>query len=166
MLILARSLRELRFGELMEVYADSNAETARQWFHYPSGFALQRAEDDHRQYLQDIFFRTPGAFCALWQEKGKYVCALRMEPYKDGLLLEALETAPSCRRKGYAVSLIRSVQSSLRASGAVRIYSHVDKRNISSLKTHEACGFSRISDGAVYINGSVDYRCCTLLYEA
>ena len=165
MLILARSLRELRFAELMEVYADSNAETARQWPHYPSGFALQMAEDDHRQYLQDVFFATPGAVCAIWQVQGEYVCALRLEPYKDGMLLEALETAPEHRRKGYAMSLIKAVQSHLRPSGRVRIYSHVNKRNVPSLKTHEKCGFSRISDHAVYINGSVDYRCCTLLYE-
>lgn len=166
MLILATSLRQLRFGELMEVYADSNEEKASDWPDLPHGFALQLAEQDFRQYLNEVFFRTNGAVCAVWEASGKYVSALRLEPYRDGLLLEALETAPSVRKMGYASALIREVQRYLAENGSVKLYSHVNKRNIPSLKTHEKCGFSIISDRAVYINGSVDYRSATLLYEA
>ena len=166
MLVLTHSLRELRFGELMAVYIDSIAEAASDWPDLPPGLACQLAEQDVYQYLKDVFFPTQGAVCALWEEKGKYVSALRLEPYKDGLLLEALETAPNQRKKGYAVSLIQAVQAYLAEQGLVKLYSHVNKRNIASLKTHEKCGFSVVSDHAVYINGSVDYRCCTLLYEA
>ena len=162
MLILVHSLRELRFGELMEVYVDSNREKASDWPNLPPLFALQLAEQDHREYLQDAFFRTPGAVLAVWEEKGIYVSALRLEPYKDGLLLNALETAPAHRKKGYAAGLIRAVQEN---RGTVKIYSHVNKRNMASLKTHEACGFRVISDCAVFLSGSVDYRSCTLLYE-
>lgn len=163
MLILATSLRQLRFGEMMEVYTDSNAEKASDWPNLPHGYALTLAEQDFRQYLDEVFFRTPGALCALWEESGKYVSALRLEPYKDGLLLEGLETHPDERKKGYAAMLIAAVQRHL---GSEKIYSHVNKRNTASLKTHKKCGFVQISDYAVYINGSVDYRCCTLLYQA
>ena len=163
MLTIATSLRQIRFGELMEVYADSNEEKASDWPNLPHGYALTLAEQDFRQYLDEVFFRTPDAFCAIWQESGKYVSVLRMEPYKDGLLLEGLETHPCHRKKGYAAALITAVQQHL---GPVKIYSHVSKRNTASLKTHEKCGFRQISDHAVYISGSVDYRCCTLLYEA
>lgn len=166
MFIWATSLRQLRFGELMDVYHDANEEKAMEWPDLPRGFALQLAEQDFRQYLEEVFFRTSGAVCALWEVEGKYVSALLLEPYKDGLLLEALETDPSQRKKGYAVSLIRAVQQHLTAQGAVKLYSHVNKRNVASLKTHEKCGFYVISDHAVYINGSVDYRCRTFLYEA
>ena len=166
MLIIANSLRELRFGELMEVYADSNAKKASDWPNLPRGFALQLAEQDFRQYLNDVFFRTPGAVCAIWEESGKYVSALRLEPYKDGLLLEALETAPMERKKGYAAALIHGVQGHLAAQRSVKLYSHVSRQNLASKRTHEKCGFTQISDHAVYINGSVDYRCCTLVYEA
>ena len=147
----------------MEVYADSNEEKASDWPNLPHGYALTLAEQDFRQYLDEVFFRTSGALCALWEEKGKYVSVLRLEPYKDGLLLEGLETHPDHRKKGYAAKLIAAVQRHL---DSVKVYSHVNKRNIASLKTHEKCGFRQISDHAVYINGSVDYRCCTLLYEA
>lgn len=166
MLIIANSLRELRFGELMEVYADSNAKKASDWPNLPRGFALQLAEQEFRQYLQEVFFRTNGALCAVWEESGKYVSALRLEPYKDGLLLEALETAPMERKKGYAAALIHGVQGHLAAQRSVKLYSHVNQRNTASIKTHEKCGFKVISDHAMYINGSVDYRCCTLVYEA
>ena len=162
MLILAHSLRELRFTDLMEVYADSNREKATDWPNLPPMFALQLAEQDHREYLQDVFFRTDGAVLAVWEENGAYICALRLEPYKDGLLLNALETAPIHRKKGYAARLIRAVQENM---GNVKIYSHVNKRNVPSLKTHESCGFRVISDCAVFLSGSVDYRSCTLLYE-
>ena len=165
MLIIATSLRQLRFGELMEVYADSNEEKASEWPNLPRGYALTLAEQDFRQYLNEVFFRTPGALCALWEESGKYVSALRLEPYRDGLLLEALETAPFRRRKGYAVTLIREVQGYLARQGPVRIYSHIHKRNAYSQRTHEKCGFRMISDRAVYIDGSVDCRCDTWRYE-
>ena len=162
MLILVTSLRQLRFGELMEVYADSNEEKATDWPNLPHGYALTLAEQDFRQYLDEVFFKTDGALCAVWEESGKYVSVLRLEPYRDGLLLEGLETHPEQRKKGYAGMLISAVQQHL---GPVKIYSHVSKRNLASLRTHEKCGFAKISDHAVYINGSVDYRCCTLIYE-
>ena len=166
MLILAHSLRDLRFSVLMEVYAQSTEETAMQWPNLPRGYALTLAEQDFRQYLQEVFFPTDGALCAVWEERGHYVSGLRLEPYRDGLLLEALETRPDRRGKGYARSLIRETQRYLSEQGSVRLYSHIAKRNDASRNVHEKCGFRIISDHAVYINGSVDHRCDTWLYEA
>lgn len=162
MLNVARSLKDLRFSELMQVYAQSNLEAAEKRKNLPPMFALQLAEQDFRQYLQEVFFPTPGAYLCIWEEGGCYVSALRLEPYRDGLLLAALETAPAFRKRGYGAALIRAVQQHL---GPGKLYSHVDKRNAASLRTHEACGFRLLSDHAVYLNGSVDYRCHTLLYE-
>ena len=165
MLLMAKSLKELRFRELMDVYADSVAREASQCRDLPQGLAIQLAEQDMYQYLKDVFFRISGAICAVWQEEGLYVSALRLEPYRDGLLLAALETAPAARKKGYASILVREVQDWLRQQGDLKLYSHVGKHNTASLKTHFACGFVKISDYAVYLDGSVDHRCCTMLYE-
>lgn len=162
MLVVVDRFSELRIGELMQVYGQSNREAAEEWKNLPPMFALELAERDFRQYLQEVFFPTPGALCCIWEESGRYVSALRLEPYKDGLLLAALETALDCRRQGYGEALIRAVQQHL---GSGKLYSHVDKRNTASLRIHEKCGFRVISDCAVYISGSVDYRCCTLVYE-
>lgn len=165
MLIAAKHMRDLRIDKLMEVYRQSNLEAAQERKNLPPMFALQLAEQDFRQYLQEVFFRTTDAVCYILEEKESYICALRLEPYRDGLLLEALETAPDFRKQGYASLLIREVQKKLAEQGTVRIYSHVNKRNVASLKTHEKCGFRIHSDHAVYISGNVDYRCCTLIYE-
>ena len=165
MLVIAESFKDLRFSELLQVYEQSNLEAASERKNLPPMFALQLAEQDFRQYLQDLFFKTPGAICCLWEENGRYVSALRLEPYRDGLLLAALETAPSYRKMGYAVDLIRAVQHHLAETGAVKLYSHVNKKNAASMRTHEKCGFRVVSDCAVYISGSMDYRSCTLLYE-
>lgn len=163
MLITAKSLRELKFGALMSVYEEGNRENgAELWPDLPENQRIIRAENDFYQYLREIFFAQPGAVYCIWEAGGKYVSALRLEPYRDGLLLEALETAPEQRRKGYAEELIRGV---LESCGACKIYSHVSKRNVPSLGIHEKCGFRRILEYAVYVDGSVNHRCCTLIYE-
>ena len=162
MLCCIYSMKELPFGALMAVYEQSNQENGEEfWPDLSAGERLLRAEQEFYQYLQQVFFQTEGAVYYLWEVKSRPVCALRLEPYRDGMLLEALETAPEQRRKGYATALIRAA---LAQVGTVKIYSHVGKRNEASLKTHIACGFRRISEQAVYADGSVNDRCCTLLY--
>ena len=162
MLQIANSLKKLDFAALMAVYEQSNRENGRDNYpDEPEYRQLFLAEDNFYQYLQQVFFVTPGAVCAVWEENGEYRAALRLEPYKDGLLLAALETAPAFRRKGYGVLLIEAVQSRFPEK---KIYSHVHKKNIPSLAIHEACGFQRISEQATYIDGSVNSRCCTLCY--
>ncbi len=154
MLCLATSLAQLSFGKLMEVYIEGNLEKAEE-------SSLLQAEQDFYSYLRDCFFPTDGAVYALWVEGNAYVSALRLEPYKDGLLLAALETAPGHRRKGYAYQLMQAV---LERFAQKPIYSHVSKQNAASLAIHEKCGFRKISDAAAYIDGSVSDRAVTLCY--
>lgn len=156
MLQMAYQLKDLNFSALMEVYLEGNLEKVE------DGLTLLQAEQDFYQYLKESFFSVPGAVYCVWTEEGKYVSALRLEPYRDGLLLEALETAPEYRRKGYALRLMRAVLDTL---GQTRVYSHVGKWNEASLKTHEKCGFRRILEHALYIDGSLNDRCCTMCYE-
>ena len=163
MLILAQSIRDLSFSKLMGVYIEGNLENAEEFYpDLPEGQKLMQAEQDFYQYLNEVFFRTSGAVYAIWEEQGSYVSALRLEPYRDGRLLEALETAPSRRRQGYGVQLIKAVQDQFSNQ---RIYSHVGKKNAASLQVHEKCGFRRISEHAAYIDGSVNQRACTLCWE-
>ncbi len=160
---LSYKLSELSFGKLMEVYAESNLENGQEfWPEESQPRQIAMSEQNFYNYLQQVFFRTSGAFYAVLEQKGQYVSALRMEPYRDGLLLEALETAPEQRCRGYAKVLIQNV---LKHTGNTKIYSHVGKRNRASLRTHESCGFRIVSDGAVYADGSVNRRSYTLCYE-
>ncbi len=165
MLLLFYRLKDLHFGKLMALYAQSNKENAGELYgKLESGEAILRVEGSFYQYLREDFFSVPGAVYAVWEENGQYISALRLEPYQDGLLLEALETHPSFRQKGYAARLIRSVIDHLRQQGQTVIYSHVAKRNKASLCTHKSCGFFQVSDWAEYIDGSITQRSCTMKY--
>lgn len=156
MLYLAKTLKQLQFGKLMEVYLEGNLEKAAE-------AGLLQAEQDFYQYLKECFFPTDGAVYAIWEENGEYISALRLEPYKDGLLLAALETAPAFRRNGYARKLMEAV---LEAFAEHNIYSHISKGNLPSLSLHEACGFRKIAESAVYLDGSVNARAVTLLHQS
>ncbi len=166
MLCIAQNLGELSFRRLMDVYVEANRENGA-WLapQEPEDRQLQIGEDDFYSFLHDVFFKRDGVCCAMWVVDETYVSALRLEPYRDGLLLEALETAPDCRRSGFAKSLIQAVQGWLAQRGSVRLYSHVGKQNEASMRVHLQCGFRVIKDSAAYIDGSVNNRACTLIYE-
>lgn len=159
MLYIANWLKDLDFRQLMDVYEEGNLENAAElWPEEPRGQQLLLAEQSFHQYLRECFFSTENACYCVWIVDGKYVSALRLEPYQDGLLLEALETKPDRRRKGYAEALVNAVLSEV---GETKVYSHVGKRNTASLKTHVKCGFRQILDHAVYADGSVMTNHCT-----
>ena len=162
MLYLAENLNRLSFSKLMAVYVEGNQENGQDlWPQFSDNEQLLRAEQAFYQYLNEDFFKTTGAVYAIWLENDTYVSALRLEPYQDGLLLEALETAPEFRKMGYAVRLIEAVKREFPG----KIYSHVGKRNVASLKTHEKCGFQRILDYAVYVDGTVARNAYTLCLD-
>ena len=166
MLKLATRMGELNFYSLMDVYREGNEETgARVYPNCSPAEQLLLAEQDFYQYLVQCFFSVDGAVYALWEEKGKYLSALRLEPYEDGLLMCALETMPQYRRQGYACKLIRGVQEWLSQHGAIKVYSHVSRRNEASQRAHRRCGFRKILDHAVYADGSVLTGSDTYLYE-
>ena len=109
MLQIIRSMSQLDFSGMMALYEEGNLENAADLYpHLPQGQGLAQAEQDFYQYLRECFFKTPGAYYAVWAENGQYRSALRMEPYKDGMLLAALETHPDFRRRGYGEKLIRA----------------------------------------------------------
>lgn len=166
MLQIVRRLQEVSFGALMEVYREGNEENGMVLAPgEPSARQIAIAEQDFYEYLHEIFFRTPGARYAIWLEGKRYVSALRLEPYQDGLLIAALETAPDQRRKGYAAALISAVQKHLEETDQFCLYSHVSRNNDASLRTHEKCGFQKVLDYAKYIDGSINRRAVTLCWK-
>ncbi len=120
-----------------------------------------RAENQMLDYLREDFFSMQGAVCALWVIDGRYRSALRLEPYKEGYLISALETAPEDRRKGYAKCLLQAVTDKY----SLPIYSHIEKTNKASLSLHRACGFEVCSDSAVLLDGTVTQNYFTMLYR-
>ena len=163
MLKIITSMSQLNTDQLMAVYVESNRENAEEFFSDLNVEAqTEMAEREFLDYLREDFFSQKGAFYAVWVEDGVYKAALRLEPYKDGYLIEALETAPDERRKGYASKLITEVLPFLRSKNIGKVYSHVGKHNVASLRVHIKCGFQRTAESATYIDGTVTQNSCTL----
>ena len=155
MLKIIESLSEIDFRQLMDVYEEDNRNSGKE--HYPDSpenLQMLYAEQDFYTYLE-VFFKDPSARYAAWVVDGRYAAALRLERYNDGLLLNALETAPALRCNGFATKLVLSVLDDLRCSGSGVLYSHVMKNNIPSLNVHRFCGFRIHSDQAVYLDGTI-----------
>lgn len=167
MLLIAKSMPEISFGKLLEVYSAGLLEQAGEEYAYlPCGQALLQVEQSFYQYLRECFFSTQGSVYCIWQEGTHYLSALRLEPYRDGFLLSALETMPQYRNRGYAEMLMKAVLQNLKEFGVTRVYSHIDRRNRASLAVHRRCGFRQILEYAVYLDGSVSASAGTYLYES
>lgn len=168
MLKIIRSMSDLQFGKLMEVYMESNLLNGSENYPtLPRAEQLIFAEQDFYQYLSQVFFKQVDSFYAVWDLGTHFGSALRIEPYRDGVLLCALETAPTMRHTGLASRLIDAVVAYLSMQGSGIIYSHVSKRNTASLSVHKKCGFQIIAEHAVYSDGSVlqNLRTLALKYE-
>lgn len=154
MLISADSFEKLDFSALMEVYVEGNVENGEYfWPGETPKRQMELAVEKFRSYLVNGFYGTAHGTYYIWTEEGRYVSALRLEAHEEGLLLEALETRPECRRMGCAKKLISAVLE--RLPMGTRVYSHVNKKNVPSLQTHLSCGFSKELDYAVCFDGSV-----------
>lgn len=166
MLCLAYHLNELSFSGLMAIYRESNQENGSEFYpQLPEQARLLRAEQDFYDYLKEDFFRRAGSLYAWWEHQGEMVSALRLEPFRDGFLLEALETAPDRRRQGHAGALMADFLGFCVNTGRLPVYSHIRKGNVPSEKVHRACGFQICWDMAVYVDGSVSSRCRTWRYD-
>ena len=166
MFLVITSLRQLDFRKLMDVYEESNAlEGKRRYPQYPANIQLIETEQDFYRFLKD-FFRTDGSQYFLWTSDGNYKAALKVEPYRDGLLIEGLETAPDSRRRGVATILLAETIRYLNTQSNMKLYSHIHKENYPSIRTHERCGFVKEFDYASFVDGSVDHHYITYVKNA
>ncbi len=165
-MLVAKRIQDLDFTKLMAVYADSNIVNGRECYRNDSAFdQIRLAEEDFYRYLVEVFFRQKGALYFILTETNEYVSALRVEPYQDGVLIQALETRPDVRRRGFAKALLMEALRYLGQSACKKVYSHITKSNIPSLKTHLSCGFAEILDYAKYVDGTVSSNAVTMCKE-
>ena len=160
MLIRITDYASLDGRKLMDVYAESNAENAA--FFCPdeadADKAVRNVEDGFLNFLKNEFLKKPGNVVWVLEEGGAWISALRTSRISDGLYyLEALETRPDSRRLGYGSALLSAVIDELKKTGAFRLCSCVGRKNTSSLRTHEKCGFTKVSEeGYDYLEGEPD----------
>lgn len=151
MLRVIRSMAELPFGKLMEVYAQSNRERGNYWKDETEERCVALAEQEFYIYLRQCFFSLPDSCYYLWEVDGNVVSAVRGESYMDGVILTALETHPCFRCKGYATALLSAVTKYLETK---KIYVHIRRDNAASLSVHLRCGFVKVKSGARMLDGS------------
>lgn len=165
MLICARNIEQINFDALMEIYEEGNIENGAYFF------PEQSVEQQHilavqafRKYLEEDFFKQKDAQYWIQTDGRRYISALRLEAHAEGLLMEALETRPDCRKQGFAKKLIQAVL--LRLSSGTRVYSHVSKKNAASIATHLSCGFHKYLDYVPEPDGSRYEQDITFLVRA
>ena len=135
--------------KLMDIYSESNYENTDFFFPEESdkNKAVSQVESGFLDFLKNDFFKQPEASLWVFEENGVWLCALRTCKVRPDLYyLEALETRPDQRRKGYASRLLANVEEAMKEEGPFRLYCCVSKKNISSVRTHEKCGFLIVSE--------------------
>ena len=156
MIKIVNSLEQVKFSELMCVYSEAIRENGETFYpKFSVSEQIYEAEQDFYRYLKSGFFCQKDSVYCIWEDDNGYCSALRLEPYKDGILLCGLETMPEKRRKGYAEKLVRGVQQYLCNRGSGILYTHVSKKNHASVMLLQKCGFQKVLDFAVYSDGSV-----------
>ena len=155
--------------KLMDIYAESNFENVD--YFYPDevdkSIGVKKVEAGFLDFLKNNFFKQEEATYWVLEENGVWVSAARTCFIKpDIIYLEALETMPSERNKGYGSKLLFELIEALKKEGHFRLCDCVSKKNIPSLKTHEKCGFKIVADvGNDYLNNDVDDYCFSLEYK-
>ena len=138
---------DLDYAQLDQVYLESSLENASSWHpELTPEDALAKYERGHHAYLENEFFPQGGMLMLLKQEH--YVCALRLYPLEaDRFYIEALETRPDARNRGYAKMLLQEMTLYLTERSCVcTVRSHVSKRNLASLRAHASAGFHAETD--------------------
>ncbi len=174
------TLGSLDFPKLMEVYRESNAENAAEFF--PDETDPERGrhlvEQKFYDYLKDDFFRREGVRYYVLEEGSKWVSAVRLFPVSGNddeepetgtpkaWYAEALETAPAFRRHGFARKMMALLSDRLGSEGPFEISDTVSRTNAASLQFHLSCGFEIYRDPACCaLNGKINENACTMRYQ-
>lgn len=171
-LIEITSYDDIDTRKLMDLYAESNIENAD--YFYPDmankSAALALVEEGFLNFLKTDFFVRPNSTYYILEEDGVWVSALRLSLVEkhecSRYYMEALETRPCSRRKGYASKLLNEVIASLKHEGSFILCDCVSKHNEPSLKTHLKCGFQIASTECFdYLQNQADHHCYGMEYR-
>lgn len=162
---------DLDFPKLMEIYRESNLENIPYFFPEESDEALglRRVEAGFRDYLKDGFFTEPGNRYYVLADGERWVSAFRLYPIpgrERAWYAEALETAPTLRRRGCARKLLELLCRELAKEGPFELRDSVGKGNLPSLAFHENAGFTVCQEDSVSpLDGEENPRAKGLRYR-
>lgn len=160
--------KEEMYRMVHEIYIEASYEIAKE--KYPELEDLTEAIREEEYYFVEKFL---GKFLSkhentyyVLEEEGQWVCALRLTKLDGFYYMEALETAPEQRQKGYASKLIKEVIKFVKQNGETSIRSNVNKTNDASLATHKKCGFEIVEENGInYISGEQRNNVYGMLYS-
>ena len=127
--------KEEMYHMIHSVYSEASYDVAKK-----EHKTIREAEQYYVEKFLGRFMSGNETTYYVWEENDEWVSALRLTKLDDHYFLEALETAPEQRRKGYASQLIQTLIQKLEDKHVI-IRSKVRKTNIASLRTHQKCGF-------------------------
>lgn len=130
------------------------------------GEALAKVETDYLSYIKNEFFSSESNAYVIYESDNIWLSALRLYRLRDGFYyIEALETHPKYRRKGYGARLLAGLVDMLKEQGSFKICDCAGKKNLVSLSVHKRCGFEITDEiGHDYLNNETDDRCYSLQY--
>lgn len=157
MLLTITRFEELNTRALMDLYREGNLENTE--YFYPGmdrERALELVERGFLDFLRTDFFNGVNRYYIL-ESECRWVSALRLNRVREGFwYLEALETHPDFRRRGYATRLLGDVLEDLKREGPFTVCDCVHKENGPSVATHRRAGFVIAGDGVDYLRGTTD----------
>lgn len=143
-------------NRLLEVYRESMDDLAE---NFESRAAMER---EYGAFLKE-FVQTPGQMLLAEQGQGRWVSALRAVEVQTGRwYLEAVETNPRDRGKGWGKALLIHTVQELERRGAWELFSLIHPDNGPSIAAHEAAGFS--ATGREPVNGWGEWEDKCVLY--
>lgn len=143
MLLVFETMNEDEMLRMVQgVYREACLDNAR--WHHPDcadlSEAIREQEQGFVEFLKEFLAEERNQYF-LWEDAGEWVSALRLTKLDGFYYLEALETAPEHRKKGYGAKLMQAVAEYLQKHGPVVIRDNVSKKNVPSLELHKKCGF-------------------------
>lgn len=140
--------REEMYSLVHNVYMESCIGNAKEYCSEKGAFTDEEFESTLKNEIENFvnffqkFFATADNKYYVLEENGIPLCAARLSKIDNFYYLEALETAPEHRKKGYATRLLNDIINLYSLKGAVDIRDCVNKKNTASLATHKKCGFT------------------------
>ena len=171
MLLVWTSTDGLDREQFSAVYRGSALENCREMYpeeHTPQA-ALARYEQEHLAYMDGPFFQEErGLLFILASREGRYRAAVKLYPWQGERRwhIEALETRPEDRGKGYGTQVLREMIARLEQDGPVTLRSEVGNGNASSLHAHLKAGFRQRAEPVTERDGSVNDRQCIMVYQS
>lgn len=125
--------------------------------------SLEEMKEAYASFLKD-FMADPKQLVLVEEIDDIWASALRAVESADGRwFLEAVETKPQERKKGYGEALLHHTISHLRCLGMREVTCTIAKNNVASMALHRKCGFVPTQDAPInpwgqLENGTVLFR--------